>query len=143
MNIEITFASDALFLAPVVIPGAGAIARFDGIVRDLENGVMIAGLHYEAYVPMAEKVIREVLVSLGNEHPFQLARICHRLGFVPVGEAAILLEVHSKHRAAAFAVMTRFMDRLKQDVPIWKVGSEPCLHGPGDKPNHSDSVSLA
>jgi molybdopterin synthase catalytic subunit len=28
--------------------------------------------------------------------------------------------VASAHRAEAFAMVTRFMDRLKQDVPIWK-----------------------
>jgi molybdopterin synthase catalytic subunit len=72
---------------------------------------------------MAEKIIRQILESLGRTHPFTLARVHHRLGFVPVGEAAILIDVHSRHRAGAFAVLVTFMDRLKQDVPIWKRGA--------------------
>jgi molybdopterin synthase catalytic subunit len=38
-----------------------------------------------------------------------------------VGEAAIVVRVEAKHRAEAFGMLAAFMDRLKQDVPIWKV----------------------
>jgi molybdopterin synthase catalytic subunit len=31
------------------------------------------------------------------------------------------VRVTARHRAAAFAVLAGFMDRLKQDVPIWKI----------------------
>jgi molybdopterin molybdotransferase len=46
--------------------------------------------------------------------------VIHRVGIVPVGETAIYLGVAAKHRGAAFALLAEFMDRLKQDVPIWK-----------------------
>ncbi len=120
MKIEIVLDHKPLALEPVVLPGAGAIARFDGIVREMEDGKVIPGLEYEAYVFMAEKVMREILEDLSKEHPCHFVRVHHRLGFVPVGEAAIVMEVHAKHRAGAFAVLVGFMDRLKQDVPIWK-----------------------
>ncbi len=123
MKIEIVLDHKPLVLAPLVLPGAGAIARFDGVVREVEDGRMISGLEYEAYVFMAEKVMREILEDLAEAHPCHLARVHHRLGFVPVGEAAILMDVHAKHRAEAFAVLVGFMDRLKQDVPIWKRGT--------------------
>ena len=120
MKIEIRLKAEALSLDPVIEPGAGAVSRFDGMVRGIENGSPIPGLEYEAYAPMAEQVSRGILEELGRAHPFHLARVHHRLGFVPVGEAAIIMDVHSKHRAEAFAVLTKFLDRLKQDVPIWK-----------------------
>ncbi|MFZ4777006.1 MAG: molybdenum cofactor biosynthesis protein MoaE, partial [Terrimicrobiaceae bacterium] len=120
MNIEILINAEPLRLDPVSVPGAGAVARFDGVVRGLEEGAEITGLEYEAYLSMAEKVIREILEELSLAHPFLLARVHHRIGFVPVAEAAILMDVHSKHRAEAFAVLAKFMDRLKLDVPIWK-----------------------
>ncbi|MFA7342946.1 MAG: molybdenum cofactor biosynthesis protein MoaE [Terrimicrobiaceae bacterium] len=123
MKIEIVLSDGPLRLDPVPVPGAGAVARFDGVVRGIENGAAISGLEYEAYISMAEKRTREILDELGREHPFLLARVHHRLGFVPVGEAAILVDVHSKHRAEAFAVAGKFMDRLKNDVPIWKRGA--------------------
>jgi molybdopterin synthase catalytic subunit len=120
MTAEISIATDPLKLAPLAVDGCGAVARFEGLVRAIEDGREITGLEYEAYRPMAEHVIRQILEDLHQSHPFSLARMHHRIGFIPVGEAAIILEVHSQHRAEAFAVLQQFMDRLKQDVPIWK-----------------------
>lgn len=120
MKIEVRITSNPLALDPQVVQGCGAVARFEGIVRGEENGQPIEGLNYEAYQPMAEKIIRRLLETLHAEHPFKLARVLHRVGWVPVGQAAIIAEVHAHHRAEAFAVLQQFMDRLKQDVPIWK-----------------------
>jgi molybdopterin synthase catalytic subunit len=33
--------------------------------------------------------------------------------------------VQARHRAEAFALLAAFMDRLKQDVPIWKTETLP------------------
>lgn len=105
--------------------GGGAIAEFSGIVRDLENGEKISALEYEAYSPMAENEMRRILESLAQKHPILAATVIHRIGVIPVGEAAIYLGVMSKHRGEAFAVLTEFMNGLKQEVPIWKVRSLP------------------
>lgn len=121
MSIEVQITKSVLALPPCHIPGCGAIARFEGVVRGIEDGQPIAALEYEAYLPMAEKMIREILTDLNELHPFTFSRVHHRVGVVPVGEAAIILDVHASHRAETFAVLSKFMDRLKQDVPIWKV----------------------
>ena len=47
----------------------------------------------------------------------------HRVGTIPVGEAAIVVLVRSRHRQEAFLAVGWFMDELKRFVPIWKVGS--------------------
>jgi molybdopterin molybdotransferase len=100
--------------------GMGALAEFTGIVRAEENGKQISALEYEAYDAMALRELREILSALGREHPFLTAVVVHRVGIIPVGEAAIYLAVGSRHRGEAFAVVTQFMDRLKQRVPVWK-----------------------
>ena len=100
--------------------GTGALAEFSGLVRGEESGREIAALEYEAYSPMAERVMRELITELGRRHPCRFVRVTHRTGFVPVGAAAIHLTIAARHRAEAFAMLTEFMDRLKQDVPIWK-----------------------
>jgi len=99
---------------------AGALAEFTGLVRGEENGAPIGGLVYEAYQPMAEREITRIVSELAAARPVLGVRVVHRVGRVPVGEAAIYVGVASKHRAEAFALLTGFMDRLKQDVPIWK-----------------------
>ncbi len=125
MIIEVHIGKDPLQMEARTVPGCGAVARFDGIVRESENGWRISALEYEAYQPMAERVIREILEELGGEFPVEWVRVHHRTGIVPVGESAILLEVHSRHRGEAFAVLSKFMDRLKKDAPIWKVRAVP------------------
>jgi len=98
----------------------GAWAEFTGLVRGEENGQPIQGLEYEAYESMAPKVIRAILMTLGHRHRCTIACVIHRLGVIPVGEAAIWVGVAARHRREAFALLTGFMDELKQDVPIWK-----------------------
>lgn len=107
-------------------PSIGAVATFLGVIRAEENGTMIGGLQYEAYQPMAENTMRAILAALGRTHPCLSVYVRHRTGPVRVGEAAIHIEVCARHRAEAFALLAGFMDRLKQDVPIWKTDTLPC-----------------
>jgi len=121
MQIEIQITSQRI--AGNVSPplaDAGALAEFSGLVRGEEDGRTIAALEYEAYSPMAERVMREIIAELGELHPCLFVRVTHRIGVVPVGEAAIHIVTAARHRAEAFAMLTEFMNRLKQDVPIWK-----------------------
>ena len=53
-----------------------------------------------------------------STHPW--AEVIHRLGTVPVGETSLFVRVRAPHRSEAFQLLTSFLDRLKQDVPIWK-----------------------
>ena len=98
----------------------GALAEFTGVVRGEEEGRRIAALEYEAYDEMAVRVMRQICESLGGQHPCAAVVVIHRVGVIPVGEAAIYICAAARHRAEAFAFVTGFMDRLKQDVPIWK-----------------------
>jgi molybdopterin synthase catalytic subunit len=99
---------------------AGARAEFTGVVRGEEEGRAIAALEYEAYLPMAENVLRGILEELGRRQPCLFVRVRHRVGPVRVGEAALHVLAVARHRGPALALVAEFMDRLKQDVPIWK-----------------------
>jgi len=91
-----------------------------GVVRSEENGRAIVALEYEAYDEMAVRVMRQICESLAAKQPCDAVVIIHRIGIIPVGESAIYVCAAARHRAEAFALVTGFMDRLKQDVPIWK-----------------------
>lgn len=108
-------------LPPALAGAAGAVAEFQGLVRAEEAGTRIGALEYEAYTAMAERAMHRLCDEIPAAGDCLFARITHRLGVVPVGEAAIHIVVGARHRAAAFAFLAAFMDRLKQDVPIWKV----------------------
>ena len=122
MQIQVELTRDRI-TRPEPISGGGTVGawvEFAGIVRGEEAEKSIAALEYEAYDSMAERVMSELLRELGERHGCQLAQVIHRLGVIPVGETANWIGVGSSHRKEALELVAEFMDRLKQDVPIWK-----------------------
>lgn len=120
IEIQLTSASIPERLPLPAATSLGAWVEFRGVVRGQEDGQLIAALEYEAYSPMAEREMRRIMEEIAATRPCLFAKVIHRVGIVPVGEAAIYVSVAGTHRAEAFALLTQFMDHLKQDVPIWK-----------------------
>ena len=111
-----------MVLPPQKLPSneIGACLEFFGIVRELENGKKIPGLHYEAHEAMARKELEKIFNELAGHHPCEEMYFSHRLGFVPVGEASLFIRIAARHRQAALTLMAELIDRLKTDVPVWK-----------------------
>lgn len=122
MNIDIQLIDSpiAASLPSAPAQGAGAWVEFRGLVRGEEAGQSIAALEYEAYSPMAEREMRRILEEIAGRQPCLGVTVIHRVGVIPVGEAAIYVGIAGEHRAEAFAMLSEFMNRLKRDVPIWK-----------------------
>jgi molybdopterin synthase catalytic subunit len=99
----------------------GAQVEFLGIVRELEDGQAIAGLHYEAHEPMARSIIEKIFAELAVLNPCEKIWLIHRLDFVPVGETALFIRVQSRHRQSALCMVEAVIDRIKTDAPIWKL----------------------
>lgn len=129
MHVEITLTHEPIgrvgSLAPALQALAGAQLEFLGVVRDQEDGRPIAALEYEAYPDMAAREMQRIVDELAGLHRCLAVTVIHRVGVIPVGEAAICVRVAAEHRGEAIAFLTAFMDRLKQDVPIWKVRAVP------------------
>ena len=90
MQIEIQLTNSPITarFPPAPLTGAGAWVEFRGVVRGEEDGQPIAALEYEAYSPMAEMEMRRIIAELAGGQPCLFARVIHRIGIVPVGEAA-------------------------------------------------------
>jgi molybdopterin synthase catalytic subunit len=101
-------------LAGVASPAAGATVLFMGMTRD------VASLDYEAYSEMAEERIAEILEGCRERHALEACAAEHRVGTVPLGEPSVLVAVSAPHRAEAFAGAREAIDRIKEEVPIWK-----------------------
>jgi molybdopterin synthase catalytic subunit len=86
----------------------------------MEGDARIIGIDYEAHHEMAQHQLE--LVAEQAREKFQLTQVAiwHRLGFVPVGEASLLVRVGSRHRPAAFGASASVVDELKKRAPIWK-----------------------
>jgi molybdopterin synthase catalytic subunit len=122
MKTHIEFTHSPIVPPPMRISAneIGAQVEFLGIVRELEGGQAIEGLHYEAHEPMARSTIEKIFSELAALYPCEEVWLIHRLDFVPVGETALFLRIHSRHRQSAFGLAEAVIDRIKTDAPIWK-----------------------
>lgn len=100
--------------------GAGAVLVFEGLVRGIEDGRAVAALEYEVYEPMATAQLEIIGREVGEEFGLLGLEVWHSRGRVGVGECSLRVVVRSAHRRAGLEAMARYIDRLKQDVPIWK-----------------------
>ena len=114
-------------ISPPLSGRHGAWLEFRGVVRDNENGENISALEYEAYPEMARRELGRILEEISSRHPCLAARVIHRVGIIPVRETAIYVGIAAGHRAEAIALLAEFMDKLKQDVPIWKRRALPAV----------------
>jgi molybdopterin synthase catalytic subunit len=101
-------------------PEDGAVAVFDGIVRNNTRGRKTLYLDYEAYEEMAMKQMEELREKAIADFKVRDVRIVHRLGKLEIGETSVFIAVASAHRAAAMDACRWLIDTLKKQVPIWK-----------------------
>ena len=98
----------------------GAVVTFDGIVRDNFDGRAVRYLEYEAYAEMAEKKMGEIATEVRQKFAVGKIAMVHRIGRLEIGESSIVIAVAAPHRHAAFEACAYAMDRVKEEVPVWK-----------------------
>lgn len=98
----------------------GAVVVFHGITRDHNQGRSVLWLEYEAYSPMAENMMTQIIREMRDKWEIGDVAVCHRTGRVDIGQTSMVLAVSAAHRRPAFESALYFIDRLKEVVPIWK-----------------------
>ncbi|MDT0171271.1 molybdenum cofactor biosynthesis protein MoaE [Pseudarthrobacter sp. BRE9] len=123
-------------IAAVESDTAGAVVSFSGVVRNHDGGKAVERLSYSAH-PTAHQVMADVVARLVAEQnaagdeaggeasagkAVQPVRIwaAHRIGMLEIGDPALVCAVSAAHRGQAFAVCSELVDRIKEQVPIWK-----------------------
>lgn len=101
-------------------PRSGAVVLFSGEVRDVNKGKEVTHLYYEAYEPMAEKMIGDILKLAKEKWNLNKAVCVHRVGSLQISESAVVVITSSKHRSAAYEANRYIIDKVKSEVPIWK-----------------------
>lgn len=77
-------------------------------------------LEYEAYIPMAKKVLKELIQEAREKWNLKHVAIYHRTGIVPVGKVSVVVATSSKHREDSMDAARYLIDELKFRCPIWK-----------------------
>lgn len=98
----------------------GGLVTFSGSVRNQTRGRRVVRLEYEAYPPMAEKKLEEIGAEVAERFGGTRLAIVHRTGTLRPGELAVVIAAAAPHRKEAFLGCEYAIERLKQDVPIWK-----------------------
>ncbi len=101
-------------------PASGALVVFTGTVRNENDGQPVSALTYEAHVPLAEKVLRQIEEEVLARFPVRRCRIQHRIGTLQLGEPSVYVVVRAGHREEAFQAARYGIDEVKARVPIWK-----------------------
>jgi molybdopterin synthase catalytic subunit len=117
-SVHVRVADGPLALEPLIAlvrdPRAGAVVSFQGVTRE------VAELDYEAYAPMAERKIAEIVAAAIDRYGLTAAAAEHRIGVVPLSEPSVVVAVSAPHRDAAFAGARKIIDEIKAQAPIWK-----------------------
>jgi molybdopterin synthase catalytic subunit/molybdopterin converting factor small subunit len=107
-------------------PDCGGVVTFAGTVRGTtatgEGARDTDFLDYEAYIPMAEKMMARIGDEVMERWPqVKAVSILHRIGRCEIEEPTVLIAVATPHRGdGCFEACRYAIERLKAIVPIWK-----------------------
>lgn len=104
----------------VAHPGAGAVDVFIGTVRNVNDGLSVQLLEYQAYESMAARQMESIASEIERSVAGTRLAAFHRVGALHVGDIAVVCAASAPHRHEAFVACRALIDRIKHDVPIWK-----------------------
>jgi molybdopterin synthase catalytic subunit len=112
-------------LARITLPTTGAACLFTGMVRGetvRDNPHQTVYLEYEAYTPMAEVKMRQVVEEIRHRWPaVEGIAVIQRVGHLDPMTPTVLIGCTAAHRDTGVFEAARYgIDRLKEIVPVWK-----------------------
>lgn len=101
---------------------AGAIATFTGRVRERDDSddPPTEYLEFEKYEGVADDRMAQIEAELTDREGVVEVLLHHRTGVVSTGEDIVFVVVLSGHRREAFRTVEDGIDRLKDEVPLFK-----------------------
>ncbi|WP_296405785.1 molybdenum cofactor biosynthesis protein MoaE [Psychrobacter sp.] len=98
----------------------GALATFEGWVRNHNNDSQVTSLTYYGYEKLAINQGMLIIEEAKRLFDIQNAVAIHRIGALQIGDMAVWVGVSSKHRYPAFDACRWILDTIKADIPVWK-----------------------
>ena len=110
----------SVVLAFVADPAAGATVLFLGTVRDRSSAGDVTALTYEAWEDVAIQRLDRIGEEMLSRWDTCKVALLHRSGHLGVGEVSVMVCCSAPHRAEAFEAARHGIERIKEEVPIWK-----------------------
>ena len=98
----------------------GALATFEGWVRNHNNDSRVTSLTYYGYEKLAINQGKRIIEEAKRLFDIENAVAIHRIGALQIGDMAVWVGVSSKHRYPAFDACKWILDTIKADIPVWK-----------------------
>ena len=98
----------------------GALATFEGWVRNHNNDSRVTSLTYYGYEKLAINQGKRIIEEAKRLFDIENAVAIHRIGALEIGDMAVWVGVSSKHRYPAFDACKWILDTIKADIPVWK-----------------------
>lgn len=98
----------------------GALATFEGWVRNQNNDSRVTSLTYYGYEKLAINQGKRIIEEAKRLFDIENAVAIHRIGALEIGDMAVWVGVSSKHRYPAFDACKWILDTIKADIPVWK-----------------------
>lgn len=98
----------------------GALATFEGWVRNHNNDSKVTRLTYYGYEKLAINQGKLIIEEAKRLFDIENAVAIHRIGALEIGDMAVWIGVSSKHRYPAFDACRWILDTIKADIPVWK-----------------------
>lgn len=99
---------------------AGALATFEGWVRNHNNQRPVTHLSYYGYEQLALNRGKQLIAEVKSRFEIVDVLAVHRIGELAIGDIAVWIGVVSPHRYPAFDACRWLLDAIKADIPIWK-----------------------
>ncbi|MBN2109610.1 MAG: molybdopterin synthase [Methanosarcinaceae archaeon] len=99
---------------------SGGIATFTGIVRQVTGETHTNALEFEKYADVAESAMNRICTEMKQREGIIDVRMYHRTGLIKAGEDIVYIVVAASHRRELFVTLADSLERLKEEVPIWK-----------------------
>jgi adenylyltransferase/sulfurtransferase len=119
-KIDTSALTDALLSSTSRSSEAGALATFEGRVRDFNEGQKVSSLAYEAYPELATSEGEKIVAEAKEKFNLIDALCVHRTGQLTIGDTAVVVICTSPHRQEAFTACRYIIDEVKARLPIWK-----------------------
>jgi len=100
--------------------GCGSVVSFVGLTRDVEDGVLVKGLEFDAWENELPRVLQRIAEEAISTFRVSFIVMSHRTGFVEPGQEIVCIHVGSAHRAEGFTACSWLISELKRQAPLWK-----------------------
>lgn len=99
---------------------SGALATFEGWVRNHNNARPVTKLTYYGYEKLAINQGEKLITQAKQQFDIINAVAIHRIGDLAIGDMAVWIGVTAHHRYPAFDACRWLLDAVKADIPVWK-----------------------